>query len=45
VRDLVHGLGLSLRASGRLLTGVLGYARLIAAGRGRVISVLESNAP
>jgi hypothetical protein len=45
VRDLVHGLGLSLRASGRLLTGVLGYARLIAAGRGRVISVLESHGP
>lgn len=34
VRDLVHGFGLSLRASGRLLTGVLGYAHLIAAGWG-----------
>jgi hypothetical protein len=45
VRDLVQGLGLSARASGRLLTGVLGYARFFAAGRGRVLSGLESNAP
>jgi hypothetical protein len=45
VRDLLHGLGLSLRASGRLLTGVLGCARLIAAGRGRLISGLESHGP
>jgi hypothetical protein len=45
VRDLVQGLGMSLPASGRLLTGVLGYARFFAAGRGRVLSNLESNAP
>jgi hypothetical protein len=45
VRDLVQGLGLSMRASGRLLTGLLGYAGYLAAGRGRVLSALESNAP
>ena len=45
VRDLVQGLGQSVRASGRLLTGLLGYAGLFAAGRGRVPSALESNAP
>jgi hypothetical protein len=45
VRDLVQGLGLSVRASGRLLTGLLGYAGFFAAGRGRVLSALESNAP
>lgn len=33
VRDMVQGLGLSVRASGRLLTGLLGYAGLFAAGR------------
>jgi hypothetical protein len=45
VRDLVQGLGQSARASGRLLSGLLGYAGLFAAGRGRVLSALESNAP
>ncbi|MDZ7937318.1 MAG: DUF2917 domain-containing protein [Rhodoferax sp.] len=45
VRDLVQGLGLAVRASGRLLTGLMGYAGLFAAGRGRVLSGLESNAP
>lgn len=45
VRDLVQGLGQSVRASGRLLTGLLGYAGLFAAGRGRISSTLESNAP
>lgn len=45
VRDLVQGLGQSVRASGRLLTGLLGYAGLVAAGRGRVVHALESNTP
>jgi hypothetical protein len=45
VRDVVQGLGLAVRASGRLLTGLLGYAGFFAAGRGRVLSALESNAP
>jgi hypothetical protein len=45
VRDLVQGLGLALRASGRLLTGLLGYAGFAVAGRRRALSGLESNAP
>jgi hypothetical protein len=45
LRDLGHGLGLVLRASGRLLTGLAGYAGFLTAGRGRVLRGLESNAP
>jgi hypothetical protein len=45
LRDMGHGLALVARALGRLLGGIAGYADVLAAGRGRVLRGLESNAP
>jgi hypothetical protein len=44
-RDMGHGLALVVRALGRLLGGLAGYADFLTAGRGRVLRGLESNAP
>ncbi len=43
--DVGHGLALVARALGRLVAGLAGYANVFAAGRGRVLGGLESNAP
>lgn len=45
MRDIVHGLALVVQALGRLLGGIAGYTDVLAAGRGRVMRGLESNAP
>ena len=45
LRDVGQGLGLVVRALGRLVAGVANYANVLTAGRGRVLQGLESNAP
>lgn len=45
LRDVGQGLGLVVRALGRLVAGLANYANLLTAGRGRVLQGLESNAP
>lgn len=45
LRDIGQGLALVVRAMGRLLAGLAGYAEFLTAGRGKVLRGLESNAP
>jgi hypothetical protein len=45
VRDMRDGLVWAAQAFGRLLAGLAGYGEFLAAGRGRVLQGLESNAP
>ena len=45
VRELGQGLAQVVRAFGRLLVGLAGYREFLVAGRGKVQTCLESNAP
>lgn len=45
LRQLGQALMLSARALGRLLAGIAAHADYLVAGRGRVLSPLESNPP
>lgn len=45
VHELGRGLALAFRAFARLVAGLAGYSEFLVAGRGKVQSCLESNAP